>query len=362
MPNAQPPNNDSSDNYKFPREEDALMPNQTTRRSAMTTAAGLAAATILRWPANAAEFTFKLGASSPMEHPAMARSKEAVDKIRLETNGQLNIIMYPNSQLGGDTAMISQVISGAIEIYLGSFDVLATRNPVCGTPGVGFAFASYDQVWAAMDGELGAMLRGLASEMGIHALDLAYDHGYRHITTRTKAILEPDDLHGLKIRLPIAPFLISLFRHLGASPVPLNFSEVYSALQTGVMDAQENPLVLIDTAKLFEVQKYCSLTGHIWAGIYVLINQGAWSKLTPALQEAVQRHFTEAVIAERQDFLKLTQAERANLTAKGMIFNTVETAPFRAVLSKSSYYPEMKKVAGTKAWGLLEQYVGPLTS
>jgi TRAP-type C4-dicarboxylate transport system substrate-binding protein len=195
-----------------------------------------------------------------------------------------------------------------------------------------------------------------------HALDQAYDHGYRHITTRTKSILTPDDMHGLKIRLPIAPFLIALFRHLGASPVPLNFSEVYSALQTGVMDAQENPLVLIDTAKLYEVQKYCSLTGHVWAGLYVVVNKGAWGRLTPVLRDVVQRHFTAAVTAEREDFVSMTQMERLNLTSKGMLFNTVDTAPFRAALNKSGYYPEMKKVAGDKAWGLLEKYVGPLTS
>jgi TRAP-type transport system periplasmic protein len=336
--------------------------NKLSRRRAVAGVGGLGAATILHRPANAAEFTFKFGASSPMEHPAMARTKEAADKIRQETNGQLDITVYPSSQLGGDTAMISQVISGAIQMYLGAFDVFASRNPICGIAGVGFAFASYDQIWAAMDGDLGAMLRGLAGDMGLHALVQAYDHGYRHITTKTKPIVTPEDVRGLKIRLPVAPFLIALFRHLNASPVALNFSEVYSALQTGVMDAQENPLVLIDTAKLYEVQKYCSLTGHVWAGLYVVVNKAAWSKLTPALQETVERHFTSAVMAERQDFLSMTQIERQNLTSKGMLFNTVDTAPFRAVLGKSGYYSDMKKVAGDKAWALLEKYVGPLTS
>jgi len=169
-----------------------------TRRRAVAGTGGLAAATILRWPANAAEFNFKFGASSPMEHPAMARSKEAADKIRQETNGQLDISIYPNSQLGGDTAMISQVITGAIQMYLGALDVMASRNPVAGIAGVGFAFASYDQIWAAMDGDLGQFLRGLADDMGVHALDRPYDHGYRDITTRTKPIVTPDDLHGLK--------------------------------------------------------------------------------------------------------------------------------------------------------------------
>ena len=89
----------------------------------------------------------------------------------------------------------------------------------------------------------------------------------------------------------MAPYLISLFQHLGASPTPINFSEVYSALQTGVVDGQENPLVLIDTAKLYEVQKYCSLTNHVWAGIHVSFSNAAWKRLPPDLQEMSDKHF-----------------------------------------------------------------------
>src|SRR5579872_895967 len=117
-----------------------------SRRRVVTGAAGLSAATILRWPANAAEFTYKYGASSPMEHPAMARSQEAANKIKQDTNGRLEITLYPNSVLGGDTGMISQVISGALEMYILPIDLLAPRNPACAIPGVGFAFPSYDQV------------------------------------------------------------------------------------------------------------------------------------------------------------------------------------------------------------------------
>ena len=135
--------------------------NRLSRRRVIAGAAGVGAATILHWPANAAEFSYKFGASSPMEHPAMARSQEAANKIKQETNGRMEITIYPNSVLGGDTAMISQAISGALEMYILPVDLLAPRNPVCGILGVGFAFPDYDQVWAAMDGDLGNMLRGV---------------------------------------------------------------------------------------------------------------------------------------------------------------------------------------------------------
>jgi tripartite ATP-independent transporter DctP family solute receptor len=339
-----------------------MLRNKLSRRRVMAGAGGVGAASILHWPANAAEFSYKLGASSPMEHPAMARSKEAAEKIKQDSNGRMEITIYPNSALGGDTAMIAQVITGALEMYILPIDLLAPRNPVCGITGVGFAFPDYNHVWAAMDGDLGNMLRSAAEEIGIYCLDKGYDHGFRQITTRNKPITSPADLRGFKIRLPVAPYLISLFRHLGASPTAINFNEVYSALQTGIVDGQENPLVLIDTAKLYEVQKYCSLTNHVWAGFHVSFSPSAWKKLPPDLQEIVHRNFTAAAVAERQDFVTMTQSEQQNLAAKGLTFNAPDQKPFREALVKSGFYPDMKKTAGDKAWGMLEKYVGPLTS
>src|SRR5581483_5576710 len=259
-------------------------------------------------------------------------------------------------------AMIAQVISGAMEMYNLPVDLLAPRNPVCGLPEVGFAFPDYAHVWAAMDGEFGDMLRAAAEQIGLYCLDKGYDHGFRQITTRTKPINSPDDLKGFKIRLPVAPYLISLFRHLGASPTAINFSEVYSALQTGIVDGQENPLVLIDTAKLYEVQKYCSLTNHVLSGFHTGFNIAAWKKLPADLQELAHRHFSEQALLERQDFLTMTQTEQENLTKKGLAFNKPDITPFRDALRKSGFYPDIEKDAGDKAWAALEKYVGPLTS
>ncbi|HEY1934723.1 MAG TPA: TRAP transporter substrate-binding protein [Acetobacteraceae bacterium] len=329
-----------------------------SRRRAV--AGGLAAATILHWPANAAEFGYKLGSPSPMARSAMAHSAIAVRKIKEESKGRLDITIYPNSVLGGDTAMISQVISGAMQMYVLPIDLLAPRDPAFGIFGVGFAFPDYDHVWAAVDGDLGNLLRAKAEAIGLYCLPTSFDHGYRQITTRTKPINGPADLRGFKIRLPVAPLLIALFRHLGASPTAINFNEVYSALQTGVVDRQENPLVLIDTAKLYEVEKYCSITNHVWAGFHMSFNVAAWKKLPPDLQEIARRNFAEQAIAERADFVKMTQMEQQNLASKGLTFNKPDTQPFRDVLRKSGFYPDMKKTTGDQAWSLLEKYVGVL--
>jgi tripartite ATP-independent transporter DctP family solute receptor len=331
-----------------------------SRRNVMTATGGLAAATILRWPANAAEFTYKFGASSPMEHPAMVHTQIAADRIRKETNGRLDIQIYPSSQLGGDTAMIAQTISGAIQMYLLPVDLLAPRNPVMGITGTGFAFKDYDMVWKAMDGELGKMMRDGAEKIGFYCLEKGHDHGFRQITTRTKPINTPEDLQGFKIRLPVAPALIALFRHLGAAPTAMNFSEVYSSLQTGVVDGQENPLVLIDTAKLYEVQKYCSLTNHVWAGFHISFNVATWKKLPPDIQETATRVFNEEALAERDDFVKMTKDEKQNLTSKGMTFNAPDNKLFRDALAKSGFYADIRKTMGDDGWVLLEKYTGPL--
>jgi TRAP-type transport system periplasmic protein len=323
-------------------------------------AAGIAAPAVLRWPANAAEFTYKCGTALPDGHPMCVRTREAMARIKQESNGRLDITLYTNSVLGQDTAMISQAIAGALEMYFLPIDLLAPKNPACGIFGVGFAFANYDHIWEAMDGELGSYLRGLSEKIGFHAVDKCYDHGFREITTRTKPIEKPEDLKGLKIRLPVAPYLIALFQHLGASPTPINFGEVYSALQTGVVDGQENPLVLIDTAKLYEVQKYCSITNHTWAGIHVSFSNPAWRRLPPDLQDMAEKHFNQAALIEREDWQKMTKQETENLKSKGMVFNSPDTKAFQDVLRKAGFYPDMKEKSGETAWALLEKYVGPL--
>jgi TRAP-type C4-dicarboxylate transport system substrate-binding protein len=178
---------------------------------------------------------------------------------------------------------------------------------------------------------------------------------------KSKPINAPGDLKGVKIRLPVAPYLIALFQHLGASPTPINFGEVYSALQTGLVDGQENPLILIDTAKLYEVQKYCSMSNHSWAGIHYSFSNPAWKRLPADLQAMSEKHFNAAALTERDDWQKMTKQETQNLTGKGMIFNSPDIKPFQEALKKSGFYADMKQKSGDKAWALLEKYVGPLT-
>ncbi|HZT89031.1 MAG TPA: TRAP transporter substrate-binding protein [Stellaceae bacterium] len=311
-------------------------------------------------PADVPEFAYKYGTVLPDGHPMVVRSREAAERIKQESGGRLVITIYPNSTLGQDTAMMSEAMSGALQVYSLSLDILAQREPPAGIFGVGFAFDGSDEAFAAMDGALGDYVRGLAEKIGLFCIDKAFDHGFREITSRSKPIEKPEDLKGFHIRVPVAPQFVALFKHLGAAPSAINFGELYSALKTGLVDGQENPLILIDTAKLYEVQKYCSMTNHIWVGLHVAFNMAAWKRLPSELQEIAYRNFSQAALAERADWQSMNQTEMDGLREKGLVFNTPDIKPFRDALRDSGFYPDMKKQLGDQAWALLEKYVGSL--
>jgi TRAP-type transport system periplasmic protein len=330
-------------------------------RSAALGAAAAAPAFLSGYAQGAAEFAYKYGTALPDGHPMAIRSREAIAKIKEESGGRLDISFFPNSVLGQDTAMMSQAIAGALEVYGMSLDILAQKSPSAAIFGVGFAFPDYDAAWKAMDGDLGNYCRGLSEKVGLYCMDKAFDHGFRQITMKSKPINGPDDLKGVKMRLPVAPLFIALFKALGASPTPINFGEVYSALQTGLVDGQENPLILIDTGKLYEVQKYCSMTNHIWVGLHVAFNKDAWKRLPSDLQELTHKHFSAAALAERADWQVMDKTEIEKMTKGGLTFNKPDTKPFQEALKKAGFYPDCKKQMGDEAWALLEQYVGALT-
>ena len=310
--------------------------------------------------AQAAEFTLKWANNIPITHPSNIRAREAVDAIKRETNGRVDIQIFPNNQLGGDTDMLSQVRSGAIDIFPLSGLILQTLVPLAGINGLAFAFKDYQTVWAAMDGELGAFIRAAIAKVNLHSFDRILDNGFRNITTSTKPIDSAADLQGFKIRVPVSPLWTSMFKAFGAAPTGINFSEVYSALQTKVVEGQENPLAIIDIAKLYEVQKYVSMTGHMWDGQWILANGKRWASLPADVQAVITKHVTAAVLAQRDDIRRLNNGLEAQLKAKGMIFNYPDVKSFRDALSKAGFYKEWRAKFGDEAMAKLEKYSGKL--
>lgn len=336
------------------------MRKAVTRRTFMAGAAALPLSIGISRYAKAAEFTMKLATGQDPSHPVNRRAQQAADRIKEASGGRLEVNLYPANQLGSDTDLISQVRVGAVDAVNIASSVLATRVPIAGIVNTGFAFSSYDQVWKAMDGSLGDHIRKDIEKAGFVTLSKPWDNGFRQLTSSTREIRTPDDLKSFKIRVPAAPILTSLFQALGAGPTPINFNEVYTALQTKVVEGQENPLPIIATAKLYEVQKYCSLTSHVWDAYWILGNRAAFARLPSDLQALVSRELGKAGDDERADIAALSQNLRAELAAKGFAFVDVDKDAFRSALSRSSFYKEWRGKFGEEAWSILQRNVGEL--
>ena len=182
-------------------------------------------------------------------------------------------------------------------------------------------------------------------------MDKIWDNGFRQITSSSKPINDPDDFKGFKIRVPVSPLWTSMFKAFDAAPASINFSEVYSALQTKIVEGQENPLAIISTAKLYEVQKYCSLTNHMWDGFWFLANRRAWEKIPAGCprhrREKHQRRRRQGARGRREAECRPAEGS----AGKGLTFNQPQVAPFREKLRSAGFYSEWKGKYGEQAWG-----------
>jgi TRAP-type transport system periplasmic protein len=331
-----------------------------TRRAVLGASMAVPLVGVLKYPAAAAEFQYKFATGQDPTHPVNTRAQQAIDRIREVTGGRLDIKLFPANQLGSDTDLLAQVRSGSVEFFNLSTSILATFVPVAGILNTGFAFKDYDSVWKAADGDLGAYIRAQVAKTPIMAVARPWDNGFRHITSSTRDMKTPEDLKGFKIRVPPAPMLTSLFKAFDAGPAPINFNELYSALQTKVVEGQENPLAIIATTRLYEVQKSCSLTGHVWDGYWILGNKRAFERLPKDLQELVTRELDRSTAEQRADVAELSFSLRENLSVKGIRFLEVDREPFRQALGRTTFYKDWKAKYGDEAWSHLEKVSGKL--
>lgn len=331
-----------------------------SRRHVLQAASALPLFSIGTRPASAAEFSYKLATGQSLTQPINARLKQATERILEASAGRLDIRFFPASQLGSDTDLLSQVRSGGVEFLNISGSVMSTVVPGAALTNVGFAFSDYEQVWRGLDGNLGKNIRSQIEKAGFVAVSKASDNGFRQISSTSKAIKQASDLQSYRIRVPVSPIFTSLFKALGATPTSINFNELYTALQTKLVDGQENGLVAIESGKLYEVQKYISQTNHIWDPFWLLGNRRAYGALPDSLKEIVQREFDRASMEQRNDVELLNVSLKEQLLAKGIIFETVDRANFRAALAKSGFYKEWREKFGAENWGALEAVVGAL--
>jgi TRAP-type transport system periplasmic protein len=333
---------------------------QSNRREAMKAIAGVAAISSTPFAFAQPSKTYKLGISLAQSHPTVIGLQAACAEVLAETKGQLAIEVFPNSQLGSDADMVSQVRSGAIDFVATSAGVWANLIPVAGITGTPFAFSSLQTAFAAVDGELGSHVRGEFAKVNLAPVGAVWDHGFRHITTAVKIINTVQDLAGLKLRVPATPTLQTMFKAMGAAPTTIGIGEVYTALQTKVVDGQENPFAIIEAFRFYEVQKHCALTGHAWECFWLLSNQRAWNAIPEASRTVAQRIFAAQAIKTRGVLAAANTTLQADLTKRGMTFNNVNVQSFRESLQKAGTYTEFQSRFGNTAWALLEKYAGKL--
>jgi tripartite ATP-independent transporter DctP family solute receptor len=199
--------------------------------------------------------------------------------VRVETQGRVEVRVCPQNDgiAGGDPAALEMLLAGDVEFFTLMGGLIGTVVPVADMQGLPFAFRDHAHVFAVMDGEFGDFLRREMAAQGIYALRRAtFENGFRHITTRTRPIRHSGDLEGLTIRTPAGRLFLDFFDALGARPQAVNLNRLHEALRTGVVEAQENPLVVTEFNGLWELQRYASLTGHMWSGFNLLANLAVW--------------------------------------------------------------------------------------
>lgn len=266
--------------------------------------------------------------------------------VEEKSGGKITVELYPNGQLGGDREAIEAVQLGTIQMTIPAAAVVSGFEKKFQVFDLPYLFKSKQAAYKAMDGELGQKLNELLVPLGLK--NLAYgENGYRHISNNKKPIEKPEDLKGLKIRTMENPVHMATFKALGANPTPMAFGELYTALQQGTVDAQENPIPLVYTSKFYEVQKYYSLDGHVYAATVVLINNDFFNSLPKDFQQIVVDGANlykdeQRKLSDKQDVEMLAELEKA-----GMKINELTDAQKQEFVKATlPVYDQFKDVLG----------------
>jgi len=242
-----------------------------------------------------------------------------------------------------------QTIDGGL-IGGGSFQSI---DPRFGVEALPYAWKDHQTAYKAMDGEIGKFLLGILESKGIKGISW-WENGFRHITNNKRPIVVPKDMEGLKIRVTPDKMRLDTFKALGASPIPINFGELYTALQQGVVDAQENPLGIIYANAFYEVQKYLSLSGHTWGSALLCFNSSAWKRIPDRDKPVVEAIANKWRDRERQQIINEESDMLAKLKEKGMKVNEVDKEAFRAAVQP--VWKDYESVFGKDLMELVRKY------
>lgn len=295
----------------------------------------------------APEYTIKVGSIVSETHADMlAMNKVFKPQVEELSKGKIKVELYPNAQLGGDRELCEGVQMGTIQMALPASSALAGFDKRVQVLDLPYLFTSRKTAFEALDGILGNKLNQYLLSKGFVVLGYQ-ENGMRHVTNSKRPIKSPADLKGLKIRTMENPMHIAFFKELGANPTPMSWGELYTALQQGTVDAQENPYAMIVDGKFYEVQKYVSETGHVFSVTMLIANKKFMDKLPPDLREIIVKASHDFAVEQRKTIAGMENGFKNECIKAGMQVNPLtpeEKKPF--VEATKKVYGQFEKDLG----------------
>ena len=293
-----------------------------------TLGAALLTAAMFAIPANAQDMTLKLGHLANEENPWHKASVKFAEELAALTDGRIAVEVFPNESLGKEIDLINGMQLGTVDMTI-TGESLQNWAPMAALLAVPYAYRSIDHMDEVASGEIGDDIKAQVIEKAQIRPIAYFARGPRNLTSN-RAITSPDELDNLKMRVPNVPLFVDVWKSMGANPGPMAFSEVFTGLQNGTIEAQENPLALIRSASFNEVQSHVNMTEHVRSWIYLTIAEMTWNKLSDEDKAAVMEAAARAQAYERELFEASIAADRAYLEENGMTFVEVDGAAFQA--------------------------------
>ena len=284
------------------------------------------AAMLMGNSAIAAEMTLKLGHLANEQNAWHKAAVKFGEELSTLTDGRIEVQVFPNETLGKEIDLINGMQLGSVDMTI-TGESLQNWAPMAALLAVPYAYPTLEDMDAVANGQIGDKVEQQIIEKARIRPIAYFARGPRNLTSN-REIKNPDDLNGLKLRVPNVPLFVDVWKSLGAQPTPMAFSEVFTSLQAGAIDAQENPLALIESASFDEVQKFVNKTEHVRSWIYLTISEITWGKLSDTDKDAVMEAAKRAQAYERELFSADEQRLTQELQDKGMTFVEVDTQAF----------------------------------
>ena len=300
-----------------------------------------------------AEYSMIAGTTTPDAHPYNLGLVKMGELINEKTNGAVKLDVFGNSQLGGERDLIEGLQLGSVQVTCVSTAPLSGFTDMFLVFDLPFIFETTEQARAVMDSEVGEQILHSVDEQGLVGLAW-FENGFRNVTNNVKPVTVPDDLKGIKIRTMENPIHMAAFKVMGADPTPMAMGDVFTALQQGTIDAEENPVPIVETNKFYEVQKYISMTGHLFSPAPVFIGKDYFESLPAEYQDAIKEAADEATPYQREQIDEQNVSGLESLKSNGMEANEVEKAPFQDA-TKSVYDEYVKEGTGCVSPDLYNQ-------